>query len=241
MHKKSATPKQRRPAVEENAGAEIGEKETVIKPHANDDPVFAIYGEPFITNDKGTVHLNQRAVAVKCATEYMVRYDPTLKAYQRFDKESGLWLPIHEVQVRRLLGDLLLTLGQQWHQQEFVQLNNTSQFNSLCKMLQPYQISVASESTIGLMHVSNGVLDMRGKSPKLLPHDPKYAFPFSPRIKYDPKAKCPRFLQEFLCAALEPMTSPCFKNIVDPCCLDQTLATVFLLSEAPQAAVRARW
>ena len=174
---KSAIIKQRDTVTDVDAAAETEETEeteTVARPNAADDPVFAEYGEPFITNDKGTVHLNERAVAVKCATENQVKYDPTRKVYQRFNQGLGLWPTIHEVEVRRYFGDLLLRLGKEWHQQEFVQRNKTSQFNSLCKMVQPYQVSILSENATGLMHLSNGVLDLRGKTPKLLAHDPKY-------------------------------------------------------------------
>ena len=199
---KPATNKQRDPAADEDAAVEVEETETVAKPIAADDPVFAVYGEPFITNAKGTVHLNERAVAVKCATENQVKYDPTLKVYQRFDQRLGLWPTIHEVEVRRLLGDLLLRLGKEWHQEEFVQRNKTSQFNSLCKMLQPYQVDVASEDITGRVHVANGVVDLSGKEPNLVPHNAKYPFRFSPHIKYEPKAKCPQFLKELLGTAL---------------------------------------
>jgi P4 family phage/plasmid primase-like protien len=199
---KSATIKQRKPTADEDAAEDIEETETVAKPNAADDPVFAKYGEPFIINAKGTVHLNERAVAVKCATENQVKYDPTRRVYQRFDQRLGLWPTIHEVEVRRLVGDLLLRLGKEWHQEEFVQRNKTSQFNSLCKMLQPYQVDVATEDTTGMFHVANGVLKLQGKTPKLMPHDPKYPFRFSALIKYNAKAKCPKFLKQLLGAAL---------------------------------------
>lgn len=145
----------------------------VAKPDAQDDPVFAQYGEPFITNDKGQVHLNERAVAVKCASEHLVKYDPGLRTYERYAKDRGLWVATYEVEVRRLLADLLMNLGDDWHQQEFVQRNKNSQFNSLAKMLQLHHANIANEDVTGLFHVGNGVLDLRGKTPKLLLHDPK--------------------------------------------------------------------
>ena len=161
----AAKPQPENPAANDDAGTPE-EAEQMAKPDANDDPVFAEYGEPFITNKKGQVHLNERALAVKCASDHLVRYDPGLKTYERYENERGLWLPIHEVEVRRLLSDLLLKLGDEWNQQEFVQRNKTSQLNSLTKMLQSYQVEVASEDTTGLFHVANGVLDLRGKTPK---------------------------------------------------------------------------
>jgi putative DNA primase/helicase len=167
------------------------------------DVVFTQYGNPFIVNNNGKVHLNERAVAVKCASVNTVKYDPTLKRYERFDVKQGLWLTIHETEVRRLLGDLLLKLGKEYKQEEFVHRNKTAQFSSLAHMLQPYQASVATEDATGLFHVNNGVVDLRGKSPKLLGHDAKYPFRCSPRITYDAKAKATRFVKELLKPALE--------------------------------------
>jgi P4 family phage/plasmid primase-like protien len=106
------------------------------------------------------------------------------------------------VEVRRLLADLLLKLGEEWDQQEFVQLNKGSHFTSLTKMLQPYQLELASEDVTGLVHVSTGILDLRGKSPKLLNHDSKYPFKSTPGIRYDKKAKAPKFIGVLLGTAL---------------------------------------
>jgi P4 family phage/plasmid primase-like protien len=177
-------------------------KNDVAKANPEDDLVFAEYGPPFITDDNGKVRLNERSVATKCATLNMVSYDHTLKIYERFDQPSGLWAPIHEGEVRRLLADLLLKLGADYGHEQFVRLNKTSQLNSLCKMVQAYRLQVAAEDTIGLVHLANGVLDLRGNAPKLRPHDAKFQFRFSSGIHYNPKAKCPRFLNQLLRSAL---------------------------------------
>jgi len=191
-------------AAATDAVEDIEQSKNMATPNAADDPVFAKYGPPFITSKKGVVHMNQRAVAEKCATEHVIRFEPRRNAFERFDQKIGLWVATHESAIRRMLGDQLLALGKEWKQEEFVQLNTTGHFNALCKMIQPYQANVASESTAGLIHVSNGVLDLQGATPKLLPHHPKYPFRSSPQIKYDPKAKCPKFLDNFLKVALTP-------------------------------------
>ena len=91
------------------------------KPVAGDaeqNPVFSEYGAPFIL-DEEKVFMNEVAVAVSCATVNSVRYNPTSKTYSRFDKQRGLWVPIHEVEVRRLLADHVRQLGREWHQEKF--------------------------------------------------------------------------------------------------------------------------
>lgn len=48
------------------------------------------------------------------------------------------------------------------------------------------------------IHVKNGVIDLSAGSPKLIPFDPKLVSRNSIPIRYDPKAKCPKFQDELL-------------------------------------------
>lgn len=203
-NKAVANREEQKPADGKNAAPGDQKGEPKPNPDVRNDPVFVKYGEPFLTNDKGKVSMNERAIAVKCASVHQVRYDALTKTYERFDQTRGLWLVVSEIEVRRLLGDLLLKLGEEWQHQEFVRSNKNSHFNSLAKMLQPYQLEVTADKTPGLVHVANGVLDLRDKTAKLLAHEPKYPFKFSPEIPYVAKAECPKFVGDFLAAALEP-------------------------------------
>jgi putative DNA primase/helicase len=166
------------------------------------DPIFAEYGDPFITKGDGKVKLNERAVAAKCATKHQLTYNAKLNQYEQFDKAKGLWAIVHEADVRRLLGDLLLELGEEWGQEEFVHINTNSHFSSLGRMLQPYGFTVATVQDEGLLHVLNGVLDLNVTNPKLMPHDPKYSFHHGSPVKYDRKGTCSRFVKHFLRQAL---------------------------------------
>src|SRR5947208_12988263 len=85
------------------------------------DPVFDEYGPPFIVNKKGKVSLNDRALAVKCATLHQVRYDAGTEHYERYDVGRGLWVPLHQVEVVRMLDNLLIQLGHAHKQQWLVQ------------------------------------------------------------------------------------------------------------------------
>src|SRR5258708_3506712 len=79
----------------------------------SEDPVFIKYGPPFLVNDADNIVLNERAVAIKCATQHQVRYDTKAKRYERYDSERGLWVSAHEVEVHRLLDNLLVELGRE--------------------------------------------------------------------------------------------------------------------------------
>jgi len=165
------------------------------------DPVFIQYGPPFISEGNNAV-VNERAVAVKCAQLHRIKYDETLKAFFRFDAGQGLWVAEHEVRVCRLFSDLLHELGEEYDHVEAVRRIKPAGLKSLCRMLEVHRFECESVTTTGLFHCSNGVLNLGGEKPKLETHAPKYPFKISSGIRYDPKAKCPRFMGEFLGAAL---------------------------------------
>ncbi|MEI7808561.1 MAG: phage/plasmid primase, P4 family [Verrucomicrobiota bacterium] len=165
------------------------------------DPVFIQYGPPFL-GEGNKIIVNQRAVAAKCAQLHQIKYDETLKAFQRYDVKQGLWVSLHEVHACRLMGDLLLDLGEEFGHQEAVFQGKTALLKSLCEMLKIYRFECAVHPTTGLFHASNGILNLNGDKPKLVPHAPEYPFVISSGIHYDPKARCPRFLDEFLGEAL---------------------------------------
>ena len=170
----------------------------------NVDPIFQKYGAPFLVNSKGKVSINDRAVAVKCATQHGVTYNALAKGYERYDNPSGLWVSIHETEVMRLLDDLLIELGKQYKQVEVTKRITAAKLAALCKMLRPYDAGVQGEDVMGKVHVKNGVLQLDRGDARLLSHDARYAFHHSGNVTYDKKAACTKFLKEFLGEALEP-------------------------------------
>lgn len=167
------------------------------------DPIFKRYGPPFLLSGKNIV-LNHRAVAVKCATMHRVKYNSAANGYERYDATRGLWVAMHEVDVVRLVDDLLLELGHTYGHLQVVARITAARLGSLARMMRPHDVDVESEGTSGLMHVRNGVVALDGNKPKLLAHDAKYPFSHSSEIAFNPKARCPKFLKRFLGAALKP-------------------------------------
>ena len=168
----------------------------------NDNPVFAKYGPPFLVSDSDKVTLNERAIAVECATKNQVQYLPGTKTYERYDKAQGLWKLIHEKEVVKSLDDLLVELGKEYEQEETVQRVGSSKLHSLCRMLQPLHINVKSEDLRGLVHVGDRVLDLNGTRSKLFDHNPKFGFKFTSGVQYKAKAKCPKFIDKLLKPAI---------------------------------------
>jgi putative DNA primase/helicase len=108
------------------------------------------------------------------------------------------------VEVTRMLDSLLLQLAFSYDQRPLVERITVAKLNSLAKMMRPYDVRLQSGDATGLVHVGNGMLDLRGGKPKLLNHDPTYAFRHTAGIEFNPKASCPTFLKSLLDPALKP-------------------------------------
>lgn len=167
------------------------------------DPVFNQHGVPFLVSGNGKVTINDRAVAVKCATQHLVKFNAAAKGYARYDSECGLWVTIHEKEVMQLLDNLLIQLGEDYEHEDVVQRMTAAKLGSLCKMMRPHDAKLEMESTTGLVHVSNGVVALGARKAKLLDHDAKFEFHHSADIKFDAKAKCPKFIKNFLGTSLD--------------------------------------
>jgi hypothetical protein len=100
----------------------------------NDDRVFVKFGEPFLTDGSGRVTLNERAIAMQCATTHMIKYSPTGKTYERYDDGLGLWMTIPQEKVLQLVGDLLIKLGKKFEHEDVVQRSGSAKLHSLCRM-----------------------------------------------------------------------------------------------------------
>jgi phage/plasmid-associated DNA primase len=49
---------------------------------------------------------------------------------------------------------------------------------------------------------SNGVVDLNGPRSKLFDYDPKFSFKVASGVEYEPKAKCPKFVNQLLKPAI---------------------------------------
>ena len=184
--------------------SEIAQTEKTKTAGIEEDTVFARYGLPFLVEESGAVVLNERAVAIKCASEHLVKYDIGSHTHERYERRSGLWVSVGEVEVMRLLDDILIRLGKEYKHQNVVHRVTAARLSSLCKMLKPHDMKLTHQKCDGLLHVDNGVLDLNGKRPKLLAHDPAFQFRHSAGVPFDKNASCPRFEKNLLGEALEP-------------------------------------
>ena len=189
---------------EEDGGrARANARREAIEKVTASDPVFRQYGPPFMVDEGGKASINERAIAAKCAEKHTILFDTKLRVFMRYDADTGLWAAECESKVRRLIGDLLLELGEKCELLRFAQALKVSHFTAVAKMIQSYQVSVTTLPSSGLVHAANGVIDLRGVKPKLLPHDQGYMYTLSAGVEYDADAKCTRFEKVLLGQALE--------------------------------------
>jgi P4 family phage/plasmid primase-like protien len=121
---------------------------------------------------------------------------------------------VDEVEVHRLVDELLVELGKEYDQEAFVQRVTPSKLASLAKMMRPHDLKVEMENTEGLIHTRGGLVKVDGKKSMLIKYKAVYNFRHSSEIAFKPTAKCPKFLN----ALLKPALSEDDINLVQKYC-----------------------
>jgi len=164
-----------------------------------EDPIVAEHGDYFIIKDDGTVEINEVAVDAKFATEYHVFYDGLIDSFRQYAPDTGHFPPIKEAALKWPLAEFLMKLAKASAAEAFISKRTNSRLSALINLLKGWTAAAKTTfSTRNLIHVGNGMLDLSGEEPKLLSFDPRYRSTRFCPFRYNPAARCDRFLAELL-------------------------------------------
>lgn len=162
------------------------------------------YGEPVSFNDNGSITLNEMLFAAKFADDQDVIFSPEENRFYAYDATTGRWSKLTE-------GALSLKL----HRDAFAAakgegIASEMGFRLTCRQLTALgnllkgqcEHQDAFAASHGLIHVRNGMLDLSTGAAVLKPFAPDYYSRNQVPLSYNPKATCPRFLNELLKPAL---------------------------------------
>ncbi len=155
----------------------------------------------FIEGDK--VQTNLPALAEKFAADHSVAYSTERNSFFVYDTGEGVWVKETNHDIMWLVSSFVKSIA--FEKKAIVLL--TKRTPALVKSIMAFAQGCAPmgsppPSSAQLVAVANGVLDLSGKEPVLLPHRKEYYFTSKIPVAYDPEAKCPRFLAELLEPAL---------------------------------------
>jgi hypothetical protein len=133
------------------------------------------FGPPFTPTKGDRVTVNEPWFVGKFAAEHLILHDPGLGFFE-YDAPSGLWRPRTEAAIGEQFSRDIKDAADQFGEASILNSRNARFFNSLVSQLRGHveKIDAFASSQRYVVHTIDGMLDLGGESPTLLPFDPSY-------------------------------------------------------------------
>ncbi len=163
------------------------------------------FGEPYISNGKGTLQPNQVFFVGKFAQEHLVLHEPNEREFYTYDPVSGTWTPRTTDSIKAMFSDDWQSYAQDANEPGLLTLRTNGLLENLTSLLRGRVEKPGAFKRNGrIIHLKNGMLHLEHDGAVLKPFSPDYLSRNICPIPWDEDAVCPRFKSELLASALEP-------------------------------------
>lgn len=166
--------------------------------------LIAEYGDPVSFNDNGSIVLNEMLFAAKFAEDQDVIFSPEENRFYAYDVTTGLWSHIDDCDMpEKIRADAFAAARGEGFASEMGFRLTSRQLTALTTLTKGQCSRRNAFSTAhNLIHVLNGMLDLRTGKAELLPFAPDHYSRNQIPFAYNPTAACPRFINDLLKPAL---------------------------------------
>ena len=163
------------------------------------------WGEPYYFNKHGEViAINESLFAALYNAENIIIYDPIEKAFYRYDDKTGLYSEITENIIKKEIADRILQISREQNLPSLERMKKNSVLINVIGQLK----GIAEKRNAFVkdrlfIHLENGILIFNdANEADFVNFSPIFFSRNQCPIRYDPKAKCDRFLNELLYPAV---------------------------------------
>jgi putative DNA primase/helicase len=196
-----------------------------------------LYGTPvFISKDgKMITGLNERFWAGLIREQNLILHEPNEGTFYGYDETSGLWKPESRARLEQLVCDTVHAESDgNPDYLKHAQLTFASAVVGHLKGMNERRHAFTGDPE-GI-HVANGYLVLGPDSVELHDFSPHYYSRNRSPIAFDPKARCPRFIEEVLKPALDPEDIALLQYLAGQCLLGRNLMQTILILVGPGGA-----
>ena len=151
--------------------------------------------------EESKVAFNQTSLVRKFVMDQHVGMERTKETMLKYSPTTGAWEPLTSSTVKLMLSEAVRKTADEYKQSQLPFKTKPSFLNSLEQMTKVVAPLVDTAPKDALLLLKDGVLDLTDK-PALRDFNPDYGFTSGSSLRFNPKAKCPRFLKELLGSAL---------------------------------------
>ena len=193
---------------------EINWPEAVFQPWRKSafEELAETHGAAWSISKKGVVTLNPPFFVAMYAVSHRVLFEPDEEEFYDYDWARGLWCRDSEDAIRWKLSTDFRTIAVA--AQKSGELTSATQLEVkrtnpflqglVCQLKGHVERRQAFTREAGVIHVANGMLDVRKSPPTLSPFAPDFFSRNQINVTLDEAAKCPRFLSELIESAVHP-------------------------------------
>ena len=203
-----------------------------------DKSLILKYGNPYYLNDAKNVNgINERYWAGLYATDNHVLYEPGEEEFYQYDQGTGLWTTVTKASICESIAQRILPYSQESGQITLEKQITQQNLKNICGALTGIveRKNVFKEKG-QFIHVANGIIRFTDDGVVLI--DPfcheDYSRNQSP-IAFDPKAECPRFLDELIHSAVSPEDADLIQRWAGLALFGYNLPQRFLILEGTPA------
>jgi phage/plasmid-associated DNA primase len=173
---------------------------------SGDAKLKQLYGEPFYTNEKGTVSgINEAYWAGMHSMENEVLYEPDEKGFYAYSGETGLYEVESADVIRHKISNRMLEASRQANVFDLQKRRTANTLTNVVAHLRGIsEKRGAFSGARKVIHLANGVIVFNGCEAELRPFSPDFRSRNRSPIAFDESAKCERFLNELVLPAVEP-------------------------------------
>ena len=159
---------------------------------------------PLVFIEKKGVVVNHPSVIARFAAERDILWEPAEKRFYLYDQNTGLWCPQTTDHIKTAVSRFMLRLAVESDEPKLAKIRNNGTLSSLVDLLkgQIESYDPFSKTERGIVHVKNGMIDLRGPEPTLTGFHPDYRSRNQIPFPINDTAECPRFLSDLLAPAL---------------------------------------
>lgn len=173
------------------------------------DSLVAKYGPAYFMNKtkKGFAYagMNEGYFAGLHASENIELWEPNEKAFFRYCEKSGLFAEVTADLLKQEVSKQILDMARARRVKGLMQDRNAPRLNAIVQQLKGVvEQRDAFRKDRRFLHLANGILDLSGDEPTLLPFSPDFRSRNASPIAYDPRATCQRFLDDLILPAVHP-------------------------------------
>ncbi len=197
-----------------------------------------IYGPPINVDDNGRIiFFNEQFFAALFARCFTPVYIAPEKRFFLYEEETGLWVERSTPFLLNQLGLFLHECADFFKNQGIENKRNKSGLQSILMFLSAIveKSDFFQPGRSRFMHCANGMLEFNKDSQiwEMKPFAPSYHSRNRCELKYDPDAKCPRFLSELLYPLMDKEDIELVQQYFGQCLFGENLSQTFLLLSGP--------